>query len=118
MSVSQVFSPAKVIFAGIGVLFLVRTFHDSPAETILTPQILQATKDVSTSQNNLVELLSRIEYFFRRLEIYTTVPPTILMMEIIVEIMVKVITILGIATEELQRGRLSELILCRFATLD
>jgi hypothetical protein len=36
MSVSQVFSPAKVIFAGIGMLFLVCIFHVSLSQTILT----------------------------------------------------------------------------------
>jgi hypothetical protein len=65
---------------------------------------------VSTSQAKLVELFNRIGYFFRRLEIYTKVSPTPAMTDIIVEIMVKVITILGIATKEMQRGRLSELV--------
>jgi hypothetical protein len=65
---------------------------------------------VSTSQGKLVELFNRIGYFFRRLEIYTRVPPTPTMTDIIVEIMVKVITILGITTKEMQRGRLSELV--------
>jgi len=77
-------------------------------------QTFQAAKDVSTSQDNLVELFNRIGYFFRRLEIYTGVPPTTAMTDIIVEIMVKIITILGIATKEIQRGRLSELIPRRF----
>jgi hypothetical protein len=74
-------------------------------------QILQAAKDMSTSQGKLVELFNRIGYFFRRLEIYTKVPPTPAMTDIIMEIMVKVITILGTATKEMQRGRLSELVL-------
>ena len=80
-------------------------------------QLSQAAKDVSTSQDKLIELFSRIGYFFRRLDIYTGIPPTREMTEIIVEIMVKVITILGIATKEMRRGRLSELIPRRFATL-
>jgi len=73
-------------------------------------QTFQAAKDVSTCQDKLVELFNRIGYFFRRLEIYIEVPPTTAMTDIIVEIMVKVITILGIATKEVQRGRLSEFI--------
>ena len=109
MFVLQVFSPAKAIFAGIGVLFLVRIFHDSFLHLrYFDVKVPQAAKDVSTSQDKLVELFNRIEYFFRRLDIYTRIPPTTEMTDIIVEIMVKVITILGIATKEMQRARLSE----------
>ena len=42
-----------------------RVFSEIPA--------FQAAKDVSTSQDKLVELFGRIAYFFRRLEIYTGV---------------------------------------------
>ena len=37
---------------------------------------------------------------------------------IIVDIMVEVLTILGIATKEMKRGRLSESMLCRFTVLE
>jgi hypothetical protein len=56
----------------------------------------------------LVDLFSRIEKFFKRLELYTEVPPTSAMTDIIIEIMVEVLTILGIATKEIRQGRLSE----------
>ncbi|KAH9958868.1 hypothetical protein BC827DRAFT_545272 [Russula dissimulans] len=65
--VGLAFSPAKVIFAGISVLLL-------------------AAKDVSASQDILVDLFNRIEYFFCRLEIYTEVPPTSAMTDIIIRI--------------------------------
>ena len=71
-------------------------------------EILQAAKDVHSSQDKLVDLFNQIGYFFRRLEIYTGVPPTRAMTDILVEIMVEVIGILGIATKEMKRGRLSE----------
>ncbi|KAH8992299.1 hypothetical protein EDB86DRAFT_3079276 [Lactarius hatsudake] len=51
--VGLVFSPAKVIFAGAGVL-------------------LFAAKDVEASQDSLVDLFERIENFFWRLESYTS----------------------------------------------
>jgi hypothetical protein len=54
-------------------------------------------------------VFNRIGRFFHRLEIYTSISPTMAMTDVIVEIMVEVLTILGIATEEAQRGRLSEL---------
>ena len=49
--------------------------------------------------------------FFRRLEIYTEVPPTTEMMDIIIQIMVEVLSILGIATKEFKQGRLSKYLL-------
>ncbi|KAH9028034.1 hypothetical protein EDB83DRAFT_2423376, partial [Lactarius deliciosus] len=52
-----VFSPAKVIFAGAGVLLL-------------------AAKDVAASQDVLIDIFERIESFFRRLEEYSEVPTT------------------------------------------
>ena len=57
-------------------------------------------------------MYSRIERFFRRLEIYTSITPTRAMSDIIVEIMVEVLTVLGIATREVKRGRISELMWC------
>ena len=67
-------------------------------------------KDVNASQGTLIDLFSRIEYFFRRLEIYIGVPPTTAMTDITVEIMAEVLNIIGMATKEMQRGRISELI--------
>jgi len=69
----------------------------------------QAAKDVSTSQDKLVEPFNRIGHFFRWLEIYSGVSPTTTITDIIVETMVKVMTILGIAAKEIHRGQLSEL---------
>ncbi|KAH9060228.1 hypothetical protein EDB87DRAFT_1683746 [Lactarius vividus] len=82
-----VFSPAKVIFAGIG-----------------------AAKDVAASKDTLAELFERIGYFFNRLETYTEVTPTVAMTNIITEIMVEVLAIFGIATKELRRGSAKKLL--------
>ncbi|KAH8993455.1 hypothetical protein EDB92DRAFT_406201 [Lactarius akahatsu] len=84
--VGLVFSPAKVIFAGAGVLFL-------------------AAKDAVASQNVLVDIFERIESFFRRLEEYSEVPTTEAMRDIIVKIMVEVLEIFGIVTKEMKQGR-------------
>ena len=46
--------------------------------------------------------------FFRRLETYTQVRPTTDMMDMIVQIMVEVLSILGIATKDIKQGRMSE----------
>jgi hypothetical protein len=78
----------------------------------------QAAKDVNASQDKLIDIFNRIERFFHRLEIYTGLTPTTAMRDIIIEIMVEVLKILAIATEEVNRGRLSELRLHRFTILD
>ncbi|KAI9430822.1 hypothetical protein H4582DRAFT_1350532 [Lactarius indigo] len=84
--VGLIFPPSNVIFTGIGVL-------------------LQAIKDVRTSQDALVDLFGRLEYFFKRLEQYIEVRPTTAMTDIIVKIMVEVLVILGIVTKEVGQGR-------------
>ncbi|KAI9461935.1 hypothetical protein BJY52DRAFT_165874 [Lactarius psammicola] len=84
--VGLIFPPSNAIFAGIGVL-------------------LQAIKDVRASQNALVDLFSRLEYFFKRLEKYIEVRPTAAMKDIIIKIVVEVLLILGIATKEIGQGR-------------
>ena len=70
--------------------------------------IFQAAKDVRASQDTLMDIFERIEMFFRRLEVYTNVPPTTEMMDTIILIMVEVLSILGVATKEIRRGRMSE----------
>ncbi|KAF8264628.1 hypothetical protein EI94DRAFT_1738011 [Lactarius quietus] len=83
--VGLVFSPANVIFAGIGVF-------------------ISAAQDVAASKDVLAELFERIGCFFARLDTYTKVSPTAAMTDIITEIMAEVLKIFGIATKELRRG--------------
>ncbi|KAF8260988.1 hypothetical protein EI94DRAFT_1789700 [Lactarius quietus] len=89
--VGLIFSPANVISAGIGILFM-------------------AAKDVGASEEALANLFERIEGFFGRLESYTQVPPTSAMTDVIVNIMVEVLNIFGIATKEMKQGRASALL--------
>ncbi|KAH9983386.1 hypothetical protein BJV74DRAFT_797433 [Russula compacta] len=84
--VTKVYSPAGVIFTGIGIL-------------------LSAAAAVSASQDTLTNAFDRIENFFSRLEIYIKVRATAGMTEIIVKIMVEVLSILGIATKEIKQSR-------------
>ncbi|KAH9055236.1 hypothetical protein EDB87DRAFT_1341149 [Lactarius vividus] len=84
--VGLIFSPAKVISAGVGVLLL-------------------AANDVNAGQEALADLFERIENFFKRLELYTEVPPTDAMTDVIVKIMVEVLNIFAIATKEMKQGR-------------
>ncbi|KAN0115713.1 hypothetical protein V8E52_006659 [Russula decolorans] len=84
--VGSVFSPAKVIFIGFGVL-------------------LSTAKAVRADQDALFELFERIEAFFGRLDIYTEVAPNQGMVETITAIMVEVLNFIGIATKEIKQGR-------------
>jgi hypothetical protein len=70
--------------------------------------IFQAAKDARASQDPLIDIFERMEIFFRRLETYTEVPPTTVMVDTIGQIMVEVISVLGIATMEIKEGRISE----------
>jgi hypothetical protein len=56
----------------------------------------------------LVDIFSRIEGFFKRLESYTEIPPTCAMTDISVKIMAEVLKILGLATKEIKQRRSSE----------
>ena len=91
--------------------------HGSLVQTVLTHGS-QAVKDANASRDKLIELFNRIEHFFRRLEIYTGVTPTTAMTDIVIEIMVEVLSILGMATKEVKRGRFSELRSHRFTNVD
>ncbi|KAH9036090.1 hypothetical protein EDB84DRAFT_1437757 [Lactarius hengduanensis] len=75
---SSVFPPAKLVFAGVGVLLLPR---------------------------HLVDIFGRIESFFMRLEIYTEVPLTPAMTDKMVEITVEILDILATATKEMGQSQ-------------
>ena len=75
---------------------------------IVTAYISQAAKDVRASHNTVLDIIERIEMFFRRLEVYTEVDPTPEMIEMMVQIAVEVLSILGIATKEIKQGRTSK----------
>ena len=70
--------------------------------------ILQAVKEVRAGQDALVDIFERIETFFRRLEIYTDLPPNQEMVDTITKIMVEVLSILTIAMKEMKQGRTSK----------
>jgi hypothetical protein len=71
----------------------------------------QAAIGVSSSYDSLVDLFECLGNFLKRLEIYTTMPVTPLMTDIIVKIMVELLSVLALATKQVQQGRLSEWIL-------
>jgi hypothetical protein len=79
--------------------------------------ISQAAKGVRASQDTLVDIFERIEMFLRRLEIYIEVRPTTEMMDIIVQIVVEVLSLLGVATKEIKQSRISKHLLYKYVTV-
>jgi hypothetical protein len=73
--------------------------------------VYQAARDVGASNNALVDIFTRIECFFGRLEIYTRVPQTDAMKELIVQIMAQILEVLGVSTKWLKQRSASELVL-------
>ena len=78
--------------------------------TIYLPNLWkhQAATGVSSSYDSLVDLFECLGNFLKRLEIYTAVPVTPLMTDIIVKIMVELLSVLALATKQIKQGRLSE----------
>ena len=58
----------------------------------------------------LIDIFVRIESFFKRLDTYTEVRPTVAMTDVIVNVMIEVLSILAIATKEIKEGQSSKLI--------
>ena len=68
----------------------------------------QAAKDVGASYDALVDLLESIAHFINRLDIYTRVPSTAAMADLIVKIMVELISTLTLVTKQIKQKRPSE----------
>lgn len=83
-------SPEKIIFAGVDVL-------------------LTAAIDISSSYDTLVDLFECVGIFVRRLSIYTDIPLTNGMMDILVRIMVEVLSVLALATKQIKQGRFKKI---------
>ena len=70
--------------------------------------MIQSAKGIVSNCDALVDLLESIEHFLNRLSIYTRVPPSPAMDEIVVKILVELISTLALVTEELRQRRSSE----------
>ena len=78
------------------------------AGVLVDIRVNQAAKGITFAYDALVDLLETIEHFLCRLDIYTRIPTTLAMDEIVVKIMVELISTLALATRELKQGRSSE----------
>jgi hypothetical protein len=68
----------------------------------------QAAKGMNTSYDALVDLLESIEHFLMRLDIYTHIPHTPALDEMVVKIIVELLSTLALVTKELKQGRTSK----------
>ena len=55
-----------------------------------------------------MDLFECLGNFFKRLEVYTTIPPTPMMMDLIIKIMVELLSVLALATNQIKQGRFSK----------
>jgi hypothetical protein len=69
--------------------------------------MLQVASNVSSSYDALVDLFECIGNFLKRLRIYTDLPLTPSMTDIIVKIMVELLSVLALATKQTKQGRFS-----------
>ena len=107
----QPFPPAKAIQAGLAILLDVCAALQIICRYPCDIEVDQAAKGVTSSWDALLELLESIEHFLNRLDIYTRIPRTLAMDEMVVKIMVELLSTLALATRELKQGRSSEPIL-------
>ena len=70
------------------------------------------------SHDALVELLEPMKEFFERLGVYTQIPLTAEMAEVLVKIVAEIFSILSVATKEVNRKRASELYYGIYSTLN
>ncbi|KAH8980233.1 hypothetical protein EDB92DRAFT_1820618 [Lactarius akahatsu] len=89
---------AKAIFVGVDVLITVLPLTFST----------DAAKGVSSSYDALADLFECIGNFLKRLRIYTDIPLTPSMVDIIVKIMVELLSVFALATKQIKQGRFSK----------
>jgi hypothetical protein len=65
-------------------------------------------KGAIDSYDALVDLLESIENFLNRLDIYTKIPPTVAMTEVVVKILVELLSALALVTKQIKQAKPSE----------
>ncbi|KAH9011155.1 hypothetical protein EDB84DRAFT_1053388 [Lactarius hengduanensis] len=83
-------------------------FPPASAVLVSVEVLLTAASGVSSSYDSLVDLFECLGNFLKRLEIYTSIPFTPLMTDIIVKILVELLSVLALATKQVQQGRLKK----------
>jgi hypothetical protein len=70
--------------------------------------VYQEANSIETSYDTLIDLLKSIKHFFRCINIYTQIPHTTALDEIVVKIIIELLSTLVLATKGLEQGGSSE----------
>ena len=76
----------------------------------------QVVKDVIASYKTLVNLFERTENYLKRLRIYSGIPLTTEVIEILGKTMAQVLSVLALSTKEMKQRRISEPISSVYST--
>jgi hypothetical protein len=68
-------------------------------------------KNSRANYDTLVELFASFENFLSRLRVYTEIPPTPVLTDVLVKIIAELLYTLALATKHVKRGRFSEFVL-------
>ena len=104
----QISPPAKAIQACLAILLDVRAVLQFICRWPVDVRVIQSAKGIISNCDALVDLLESIEHFLNRLNIYTRIPPTPTIDEIVVKVLVELISTLALVTGELKQRRSSE----------
>jgi hypothetical protein len=107
----QPHSPGKAILAGLAILFNVCVILQYPCGYRCDIQVIQAANGINFDDDALVNLVESIDHFLMRVGIYTRIPPTPEMHEMVFNIIVEILSTLALVTKELRQGRSSESLL-------
>lgn len=77
----------------------------------LNSEIEQAAKGVKASHDALADLFGHIENFFKRFKVYVESSPTAELLEVLVKVVAEVLSILSIATKEMEQSLTSAFLL-------
>ena len=102
------FPPAKALFVGIDVLISVRPFNTTRNYFYCDICNFQAASGVTSSYDALLDLFVCLANFLKRLEVYTTIPPTPMMMDLVIKIMAELLSVLALSTKQIKQGRFSK----------
>ena len=81
------------------------SFPPVPVSAVLMPNLKAATS-VSKDYDALIELFGRLESYLRRLQVFSMIPPAL--GQILVKIMVELLEVFALTTQQINQGRLSE----------
>jgi hypothetical protein len=78
-----------------------------PDQIPCDPRVCQAASEVSSDYDDLLDLFECLGNFLKRLEVYTNIPPTQMMTDVIVKILIELLSVLVLARKQMKRGRFS-----------